>query len=67
MFFSLYLQQYGKYLEMDLIDYNAINQKRDKIFFGHGRGLNLGPSSLESSALPSEPSHLGKEQFIEPK
>ena len=57
IFYHMYLQQYGKYLEADLIGSKATNRKQEK-FSSFGQGLNPGPFSLESSALPSEPSRL---------
>ena len=51
----MYLQQYNKHLEVDLIGSKATNRKQEKIFFYFlpWPGLNPGPS-----ALASEPSHL---------
>ena len=47
---QVYLQQYGKFLEKDLIGTKAANQKQE-----NKRGLNPGPFGPDSSALPSEP------------
>ena len=57
----MYLHQYVEYLEVDLIGSKATNQKQEKIFIYFsclGQGLIPGLFSPESSALPSEPSHL---------
>ena len=61
IYYYMYLQQYGKYLEVDLIGSKATNRKHEKMvspFSCLGRRLNPVPFSPESTALPSEPSHL---------
>ena len=53
----MYLQQYGKYLEVDLISSKLTNRKQEKISCLN-RESNPGLFSPVSPALPSEPSHL---------
>ena len=57
IYYHVYLQQLGKYLEVDLIGSRATNQKQEK-FSCLGKELNPGPFNPESFALPSDPSCL---------
>ena len=52
IYYHVYLQQYGKYLEVDLIDSKATNRKQEKFSYLRWR---LNPKSLSS-----EPSHPHK-------
>ena len=54
---EMYLNQFSDNLEVDLKGSKATPQKQDNCSCLMW-GLNSGPFSPESSALPSEPSHL---------
>ena len=61
IYYHIYLQQFGKYLEVDLIGSKATNQNREKISFNLSClmwGLKPGPFSSEFSAFPSHLFHL---------
>ena len=58
IYYHVYFQQYGKYLEVDIIGSKATNKKQEKIFLYlsyRSQGLNSGPFSM--SLLPCHLSH----------
>ena len=57
IYYHMYLQQYGKYLVVNLKGSKATNRKQEKFSCLCWR-LNPEPFSSESSALPSEPSRF---------